>query len=113
MRAYEMMVIYDADQDDAGIQNSLNRITELIQGDGGRVANTERWGRRKFSHEIKKRNEGYYVILEIVTPAAGMPEVERILRIADGVVRHKVLRLPDAEATRRGLLGAEPATSGA
>jgi hypothetical protein len=29
--------------------------------------------------------------------------VERVLRIADGVVRHKLVRLPGKEAARRGL----------
>ncbi len=37
-----------------------------------------------------------------------MDPVERALRIADNVVRHKLIRLPEDEATRRGLL-----TSGA
>ena len=35
------------------------------------------------------------------------------LRDADETVRHKVIRLPDAEAARRGLLGdGEPAPAG-
>ena len=34
-----------------------------------------------------------------------MDPVERYLRIADDVVRHKLIRLPDDEAQRRGLFG--------
>ena len=33
-----------------------------------------------------------------------MDPVERALRIADNVVRHKLIRLPEDEAARRGLL---------
>ena len=32
-------------------------------------------------------------------------DLDRFLRIADQVVRHKIMRLPEHEATRRGLLG--------
>ena len=32
-------------------------------------------------------------------------DFERQLRLADDVVRHKLLRLPDAEAERRGMVG--------
>ena len=40
-----------------------------------------------------------------------MDSVERVLRIADDVVRHKLIRLPDDEAARRGLLaGTTPVT---
>ncbi len=110
MRAYEMMVIYDGDLDDAGIQNSLNRIGEMVTAGKGRVASTDRWGRRKFAYTMKKKNEGYYVVLEIVTESNGLGEIERMLRIADGVIRHKALRLPDKEAARRGLT-AQPASA--
>jgi small subunit ribosomal protein S6 len=106
MRAYELMIIYDADLDDAGIQNSLNRIGEMVTAGNGRVASTDRWGRRKFAYTMQKRNEGYYVVLEIVTESNGLGEIERMLRIADTVVRHKALRLPDKEAARRGLTAA-------
>jgi hypothetical protein len=30
--------------------------------------------------------------------------MERAFRIADDIVRHKLLRLPDAEAAKRGLV---------
>ena len=36
---------------------------------------------------------------------ADLDDVERMLRLADDVIRHKVIRLPEKEAARRGLLG--------
>jgi small subunit ribosomal protein S6 len=38
--------------------------------------------------------------------AAGgaLDELERQLRLADDIVRHKLIRLPDAEAARRGMV---------
>jgi small subunit ribosomal protein S6 len=35
-----------------------------------------------------------------------MDEVERGFRLSDDVLRHKLLRLPDAEAARRGMVSA-------
>ena len=45
-------------------------------------------------------------VLEMVTEPRDMAPLERTLRLADEVVRHKLIRLPDAEAARRGLLEA-------
>ena len=43
-------------------------------------------------------------ILEIdPTHPEALDELERQLRLADDVVRHKLIRLPDAEAERRGM----------
>jgi small subunit ribosomal protein S6 len=103
MRAYELMIMFDSDSDDASIQGMLGRVHELIQTGGGRVATLDRWGRRRLAYEINKKHEAYYVVLEVVTEASNLNEVERVLRIADGVVRHKLMRLPDREAARRGL----------
>jgi small subunit ribosomal protein S6 len=88
MRAYEIMIIFDS----------------VIASGRGKVTTTDRWGRRRFAYEINHKHEGYYVVLEVATEASNLDELDRVLRLADQVVRHKILRLPDKEAERRGLL---------
>ena len=105
MRVYELMIIFDSDVDDSGLQQMLNRVNEMVSSGKGKVASTDRWGRRRFAYEINHKLEGYYVVLEIVTEAPNLNDLDRFLRIADQVVRHKIMRLPEHEATRRGLLG--------
>jgi small subunit ribosomal protein S6 len=84
----------------------IDRITQMVEAGGGSVATVDRWGRRRFAYEINHKSEGVYTVLEIVTSAPNLDEVDRFLRLADDVVRHKLIRLPDDEATRRGLLQA-------
>ena len=105
MRVYELMIIFDGDADEAAINAHLANVNRLVEADNGRVATTDRWGRRRFAYEINHKWEGVYVVLEIVTEGRDLSEVERVLHLADDVVRHKTMRLPEAEATRRGLLG--------
>ncbi|MFN0092964.1 MAG: 30S ribosomal protein S6 [Acidimicrobiales bacterium] len=113
MRAYELMVIFDAELDDASVQKLLNRITEMIEADRGSVATVDKWGRRRFAYEINHKLEGYYIVLQILTEATNLDGIERFLRIADEAVRHKVIRLPEKEAARRGLsLAPAPAAAG-
>ncbi len=102
-RAYELMVIVDADVDDDNVDAIITRVEGLITNEGGRVKSTDNWGRRRFAYEIKHKSEGTYVVWEIATESAGFPNTERQLRLADDIVRHKVFRLPDSEAVRRGL----------
>ena len=52
------------------------------------------------------------MVWEIVTETSGLPNTERQLRLADDIVRHKLFRLPDHEANKRGLFGgATPAAA--
>ena len=102
MRAYELMIIFDADVEDNGVQDALKKLGTQVEAGGGTVAKTDMWGRRRFAYEINHKFEGIYVVLEITTEARNLEDVERSLRLADEVVRHKLIRLPDKEAARRG-----------
>lgn len=109
MRAYELMVIFEGDVDDSTIQGHLKTlVTDIVETDGGRVASVDNWGKRRYAYRIDLKWEGTYVVLEIELPEGkDLSGVDRALRLADDVVRQKIIRLPESEATRRGLLGAE------
>ena len=104
MRAYELMVIAESDVDDAGVTAINEKIVELTEAAGGTVVSIDLWGRRRFAYPIDHKFEGTYTVFEITASGGALDEVERYLRLADEVVRHKVVRLPDIEAERRGLL---------
>ena len=105
-RAYELMIIVDQDVDDADNKAVVDRVQEMVTADGGTVPKVDNWGRRRFAYPINHKNEGVYTVFEIVTEAPNLDELDRFLRLADDVVRHKLFRLPDNEATKRGLLTA-------
>lgn len=105
MRAYELMVIFKADTDESSIQTFMNRLGELAKNEGGSLVKLDKWGVRRFAHEMRKSREGFYVVAEFMAPNA-LTELDRVMRLADEVIRHKFLRLPLDEAHRRGLAGA-------
>lgn len=106
MRAYELMVIVDMDVDDSKAQGWIKTVTEAITAAGGTIHGRPHWwGRTQFAYPINKKPAGYYFVVECLAPPAALDELERMLRIGDDIVRHKLIRLPDAEAERRGMLG--------
>ncbi len=104
MRAYEFMIILDGDLEEPAAQAWVKSVTDSIAKAGGSVhGKADWWGRRQFAYPINKKEYGYYAVMNVVAPGGALDEFERSLRIADDVVRHKLLRLPDAEAARRGI----------
>lgn len=103
-RAYEIMIIVDGDEEDAMVDDVVGRVETWLTEGESRLVNTDRWGKRKFAYEINHKTEGHYVVIEFVTEPRDLAPLERSLRLADEVVRHKLIRLPDHEAVRRGLL---------
>ena len=104
MRAYEFMIILDGDLEEPAAQAWVKSVTDSIAKAGGSVhGKPDWWGRRQFAYPINKKEYGYYAVMNVVAPGGALDDFERSLRIADDVVRHKLLRLPDAEAARRGI----------
>lgn len=107
MRAYELMVIISGKLEESAAHSWLKNITASVTGVGGQVhGNPDWWGKRRLAYPIQKQEDGYYAVFNIVAPAGAMDEVERGFRLSDDVLRHKLLRLPDDEAARRGMVSA-------
>ena len=98
------MIIVDGDHDDATVDQIVTQVDTWVQGENGSLTKTDKWGKRRFAYEINHKTEGHYVVLEMTTGQVNMEPLERILRLSDEVVRHKLIRLPDHEAQRRGLI---------
>src|SRR5207237_9020652 len=98
VRPYEVMIILDAGLEEEAIRSAIDRSTELIRSRGGNPGSVDRWGRRRFAYELKHRWEGYYVVLRAEAEPSVMAELDRSLHLADEVLRHKVIRLPDSVA---------------
>jgi small subunit ribosomal protein S6 len=96
MRPYEIVVILDAGLEEDAIRQSVDRATDLITSRGGTVGRIDRWGKRRFAYEVHHRWEGYYVLIQASTEPAVVAELDRMLHLADEVIRHKVIRLPEA-----------------
>lgn len=110
MRAYELMIIYRGDLAADAVDEPLGRALSGLASLGVEVdpERVNRWPKRRFAYEIDHLHEGYYVVIEFAGDGLDLSGFERSLRLQDAVVRHKVIRLPDSEAARRGLLGASP-----
>jgi small subunit ribosomal protein S6 len=106
MRPYEVMVILDAGLEEDAVRALVDRFTRQLTAAGAKAVSVDSWGKRRLAYPVRHRNEGYYVVIEVNAEPAALSELDRQLSLADEVIRHKVMRLPDRAAGR-----ARPATS--
>ena len=99
------MVILEPTLEESAVQQIINRSTETLTGADGTVNKVEKWGKRRLAYELNHRTEGYYVLFDVTSEPGSLDELDRALRLADDVLRHKIVRIPE-EAAGRTLPGA-------
>ena len=63
MRKYETTYIIDGSVSDTDREALIEKIENVLTGNGAEIDRTVRWGKRQLAYEIKKQSRGYYVIL--------------------------------------------------
>jgi len=89
---YELMYIVKPELDDQAVQQEIERVSQLIQTNGGQIKKVTPWGKRRLAYSVKDQREGYYVVEEFDLDQAKVTEVERVLKISDTVFRHLLVR---------------------
>lgn len=92
MRAYEVIAIIDAKLDEEATIAVITKYEDLLKNDGAEIVKIDKWGKRKLAYEINKHREGFYVLYDFKANPEAVAELERLMKIADNVIRYLVVR---------------------
>lgn len=92
MNTYELLYIVDNDFSDEAKEAVVGKISAVITDNGGTVENVDKWGTRKLAYPINYKTEGYYVLVNFTAEATLPAEVERVMRITEGIVRFLIVK---------------------
>ena len=87
---YEVVIILKPDLGEEATAAMVEKFKTLIEG-RGTVAEADEWGKRHLAYPIDDINEGYYVLMTFAADAAFPAELDRVLRITDGVMRSMIV----------------------
>jgi len=93
---YEVAVLYHPDLE-VDLTKGSKRVEKILADNGGKIVNTDNWGKRKLAYPVKKQEHAVYVFYTVDLPAANVQKVESTLNITDEVVRFLITR-PDLKA---------------
>ena len=91
MNKYELVYVIDTTLDDDARKAVMDRFHGMLESLGGKVEKVEEWGKRRLAYPINYKTEGYYVLMTFVSGPAFPRELDRKLRIADGIMRSLIV----------------------
>jgi len=90
-REYETIYILRPDIDADGAEKINTRLAEVVTRESGRLTKVESWGRRRLAYDIGKQRRGVYMYLKYLGGGKVVAEIERNLRLADGVIKYQTV----------------------
>ena len=87
---YEVVFVVDPAQGEEAVAAQVNNFKTLIEQNASNVE-VEEWGTRKLAYPIDYKTEGYYVLMTFTSEPSFPRELDRKLRIADGVMRSLIV----------------------
>jgi small subunit ribosomal protein S6 len=106
MRHYEIVFMVHPDQSEQ-VPAMIERYTQIIEKDGGKVHRLEDWGRRQLAYTINKVHKAHYVLMNVEATAEAMDELTTIFRYNDAVIRNLVIKMDEADTSESLIMKAE------
>ena len=121
-RTYEILFIADPNLGEPEVDTLAAQVQGFVEKDGGRLQKMEKWGKKRLAYDVRRHREGYYVLLVVEGSGTMVKEVERRIKVTDGIIRYLSVRVDEelrkaerrkakralGEEKRRGRAGAPP-----
>ncbi|MBZ0214800.1 MAG: 30S ribosomal protein S6 [Nitrospirae bacterium] len=95
MRKYEVFYIVRPELADADVQKIADHFKAAAEEKGATVSNAAKWDKRKLAYEINGHKEGNYILMEMQADPTVPAHLNRLLRINDDVIRHRIFHIED------------------
>lgn len=95
MRHYETLYIISPELGDEDYKAVVAKHKDLIEKEKGVIIKLEEWGRRRLAYELKKFDQGFYVLMDFCGDAGMTTKLARALKLDDQVLKYQTIKLGD------------------
>ncbi len=89
-KKYELLYVLNGTLSADELRAQMSRVKTIVES-SATIEQIVEWGRRRLAYEIQDLREGYYVIVRFTAEPDAPREIERLMRIADYVLRYLIV----------------------
>jgi len=96
-RSYEVMFIVRPDLMEEDVDKLIATMQNHATTAGATVQNTEKMGKRRLAYDVKKFQDGQYVLFTLAADGQAIHELERRLRVTEPVLKFITVRTDEEQ----------------
>lgn len=94
-RKFETLLLFSPDLTAENRQQILDVLDGFVRDNSGQMLEIDDWGMRDLAYPVEKHTRGRYVRLEYGINGTFVSELERRIRITDGILKFMTVKLAD------------------
>jgi small subunit ribosomal protein S6 len=96
---YEIIMVFSVQQGEDTAKALVEKFKALI-ADNSTIDSEEDWGKRRLAYPIQDELDGYYYLIHFTANPDFPAELDRVLKITDGVLRSLIVRMDEEEPAK-------------
>ena len=96
-RTYEVMFIVRPDLQEEEMDKLISNLQSQATTAGATVKSAERMGKRRLAYNVRKFNDGFYILLTVDADGKSIHEIERRLRVSEPVIKFLSVRIDEEQ----------------
>ncbi|MEE8127322.1 MAG: 30S ribosomal protein S6 [Nitrospinaceae bacterium] len=100
MRNYHSVLILKPDLDEDQVDQSVEKITSIINKFGGSILKLDKWGKKRLAYRIKKNKFGYYLNVYHTCEQGRVLDLEKGYQLYEQIIKYLVIRLEERDIVR-------------
>lgn len=96
-RTYEVMFIVRPDLTEEDLDKLISTLQTHATNAGAKVEKAEKMGKRRLAYDVKKFNEGQYVLFTLASEGKAVHELERRMRVTEPVIKFITVRMDEEQ----------------
>lgn len=90
---YDLTLLLSTSAPDEERSRILSEVEAAISSGGGSVERNQDWGTRPMTYRIAHQSDAEYHLLQFTGPPSLLESLNHSLRIADGVLRFRIIKV--------------------
>ncbi len=95
MRRYETIFIVTPDSPEEDLNAVATKFQDMVASMDGIVATYQDQGKKRLAYSVRKKDKGFYVLMDYIGSSDLVAELERNMRLDDRILKYLTVKLSD------------------